>query len=81
MPLAFANALSSFYAGTGNLIVAVPEARTASPTNRPRPLPSPTNVIDIYVDGVAALALVDTNAAVSVISAKLCLLRKVTTPL
>lgn len=43
---------------------------------------SPTNIIDVCVEGVPALALVDTGAAVSVIRADLCRsIRKVMTPL
>lgn len=38
-------------------------------------------MIDVFVEGVATLALVDTGAAVSVMNAKLCRkIRKVTTP-
>lgn len=43
---------------------------------------SPANVIDVTVEGVAALALIDTGAAVSVLNERLRhSLRKVTTPL
>ncbi|XP_077525626.1 uncharacterized protein LOC144137578 [Haemaphysalis longicornis] len=66
----------------GKLIRAVPEARTAYPSKYRSPHLPPQNVIDVLIDGVPALALVDTGAAVSVISAKLCRsLKKVTTPL
>lgn len=42
----------------------------------------PSNIVEVFVDGAHAYALVDTGAAVSVIDAKLCRkLRKVTTPL
>lgn len=63
-------------------MAAVPEARTASMSQCTSPRPSPANAIEVYVEGIAVLALVDTGAAVSVISAKLCrILRKVMTPL
>lgn len=42
----------------------------------------PSNIVEVFVEGTHAYALVDTGAAVSVIDAKLCRkLRKVTTPL
>lgn len=63
-------------------MVAVHEARAATPSKRGSPQRSPTNVIDVLVDGVRTYALVDTGAAVSVMDAKLCrFLRKVTTPI
>lgn len=61
---------------------AVPEARTASPSNPRSPHFSPKNVIDVIVEGVPTIALIDTGAAVSVIHADLCRsIRKVMTPL
>lgn len=63
-------------------MAAVPEARTTSTSKCSSPRPSPANVIEVYVEGIAGLALVDTGVAVSVISAKLCrMLRNVLRPL
>lgn len=46
------------------------------------PRPSPENVIDVFVENVATVALVDTGAAISVMDAGFCRsLRKVTTPM
>ncbi|XP_075729730.1 uncharacterized protein LOC142771751 isoform X1 [Rhipicephalus microplus] len=66
----------------GKLTVAVPEARAAPPMKFPRPHLSPPNEIAVFVDGFATTALVDTGAAICIISEVLCRkLNKVTTPL
>lgn len=80
--LIVADAATSGRKRSGKLVVAVHEARAATLSNCESPQQRPSNIIDVFVDGVRASALIDTGAAVSVMNAKLSrLLRKVTTQL
>lgn len=78
----FSDVTSQQPTARGKLTGAVPEARTALAAKISRPNCCPPNEIELYIDGIKVHGLVDTGAAVSVISEKLCRnLKKVTTQL
>ncbi|XP_075740668.1 uncharacterized protein LOC142786852 [Rhipicephalus microplus] len=78
----FSDVTSQQPTARGKLTSAVPEARTALAAKISRRNCCPPNEIELYIDGIKVHGLVDTGAAVSVISEKLCRnLRKVTTQL
>lgn len=80
-PFPFTNSAMPSACPRGKLEARVPGARTAQLSNFSRPRLYPSNVVAICVEGVPVLALVDTGAAVSVMTEKLNChkLRKVTT--
>ncbi|XP_077508039.1 uncharacterized protein LOC144119243 [Amblyomma americanum] len=67
---------------SGKLGAAVPEARTVPSPTISSPIAAPVNILEVLVEGVPVHALIDTGAAVSIISRNLCRkLKEVTMPL